>query len=185
MYNPPAHTQLKWWNGGQLGRQSVGCWLGHTSRMGLPPVFGSCLPRKQKRGGLVIGHVFGSPSKATNAWVFHVIQLQLYFGWHASIQFEMSIVNRIVIQNNSEHLEFNIPVYPCITVFMSIFNNHNTLINGSQWNMHWPFRNWSFQWYGLCVCSGTKYRSVFESSIQTTKSDKGLDYKYLLSALIL
>ena len=47
------------WNGGQLGRQSVACWLGHTSRMGLLPVFGSCLPRKQKTGGLLVLQAVG------------------------------------------------------------------------------------------------------------------------------
>ena len=44
---------------GQLGWQSVGCWLDNTSQMGLIPVFGSCLPRKQKPGGLLVLQAVG------------------------------------------------------------------------------------------------------------------------------
>ena len=36
-----------------MSRQSVGCWLDNTSRMGLLPVVGSCLSRKQTPGGLL------------------------------------------------------------------------------------------------------------------------------------
>ena len=65
---------LKCRNAGQLGRQSVACWLGHTSRMGLLPVVSSYLPRSKTRwatattsGGLAIGHVFGRPRTPLNA----------------------------------------------------------------------------------------------------------------------
>ena len=34
--------------GNWVGNQLPAGWLGHTSRMGLLPVFGRCLPRKQK-----------------------------------------------------------------------------------------------------------------------------------------
>ena len=46
-------------NGGLLGWQLIACWLGNTYRMGLIPVFGSCLPRKQKLGGLLVLQAVG------------------------------------------------------------------------------------------------------------------------------
>ena len=70
-------TQPKWWNGGQLCRQSVAYWLGHRWDTRLEWGYFqflavNYLPRKQKPGGLLyttscglaIGHVFGSLSKA-------------------------------------------------------------------------------------------------------------------------
>ena len=55
VYSYTAEVVERW----ATGLQSIACWLGNMYRMGLIPVFGSCLPRKQKPGGLLVLQAVG------------------------------------------------------------------------------------------------------------------------------